>query len=227
MKFIPLGIYGRHASAHGASSSYLLQSDNGAVNVLIDYGSGSAIELQKHIALDKINAIILTHLHYDHISDIFPYIYFLENSGINMPLYLPSGSDAVINAKCFKKIENLTKIDIFGMQIDYIEVRHGKIASHMVKVRGKNKTLLYTSDFSDAEAYADIVKGADIVFGDACCFGTGSPHISIRELAENTPDNAKLYLTHLLDGSEADALNEALRYHADTQLARIGEEIVF
>lgn len=227
MKFIPLGIYGLHASARGASSSYLLQSDIGDVNILIDFGSGSGIELQKHIALDKINAIILTHLHYDHFSDIYPYIYFLEKSDISIPLYLPSDSDGLINAKCFNKIENPTKINIFGIQIEYIAVMHGKINSHMVKVRGDNKTLLYTSDFSDIEEYADIVQSVDIVFGDACAFGTGAPHVSIRELSENTPYNTKLFLTHLLYGSETDALNEALRYHADTYLARIGEEIVF
>lgn len=230
MRFTPIGIYGRYASAKGASSSYLLQSEDCKTNVVIDFGSGASIELQRHIALDEITAVILTHLHYDHISDIFPFTYFLERSGMSLPLFMPDDKNNIITCNRFLKHQNPTKINANDIQIDCIRVIHGKIDSYMIKIQGDNKTLLYTSDFSDINEYIANIGDADIVFGDACMIdkaGSNSPHVTVKELAENTPANVKLYLCHLTDGDENKILEEALRYHSDTHLAVIGETIKF
>lgn len=230
MRFTPIGIYGRYASAKGASSSYLLQNDACNTNVIIDFGSGALIELQKHLALEKITAIILTHLHYDHISDILPFTYFLERNGISLPLFMSYDNNNLISCNRLIKHQNPTKISINDIQIDSVQVIHGKINSQMIKIKGDNKTLLYTSDFSDINEYIANIGDVDIVFGDACMFeraGNNSPHVTIKELAENTPVNVKLYLCHLTDGEENKTLEEALKYHSDTQLAVIGETIIF
>ena len=68
MKLTILGASGGFPAAGGATSGYLLEY--GGRHVLIDCGSGVLANLFRFIRLDQLDAIFITHLHYDHISDM-------------------------------------------------------------------------------------------------------------------------------------------------------------
>ena len=76
MKLTVLGKYGPYAPAHGATSGYLLE--NGGKNLLLDMGSGVLARLQEFIVPEQLDGIIISHVHYDHINDLFLYRYMLE-----------------------------------------------------------------------------------------------------------------------------------------------------
>lgn len=233
MEFIPIGVYGRFASVNGATNCHLIKGDN--FNAVIDMGSGAFRELQKVIDATEINALILTHLHYDHIADALVYQYYLENKQAKqVDLFLPSfpsNINELFTSYKFKKadIENIGNMPI---DIKSFRVKHAKNTdSYMLKIKGDNSTLLYTSDFCDVDEYARIVKGADIVVAEACVadkeLNKNSPHASIGSIARMTPPETVLYLTHLPDGHEEEILLEARLYHENTHLLTVAQPIIF
>ena len=68
IKITTVGWWGAYPSANEATSGYLLQSGN--LNVLIDCGSGVLTLLQNYIDLEQLDAVVLSHYHWDHIADI-------------------------------------------------------------------------------------------------------------------------------------------------------------
>lgn len=233
MEFIPIGIYGRYANANGATNCHLIKSSS--FNMLIDMGSGAFKELQRFVSGSEINAVFLTHLHYDHIADALVYQYFLEHKQAErVDLYLPTfpnNINELFNSYKYKKLD-IDKIADIPISIESFRVKHANSTdSYMLKIKGDKNTLLYTSDFSDVDEYALIAKDADIIITDACVIdnehGKKSPHASIGSIARATPEKAKLYLTHLTDGREAEILAEAKQYHEKSYLLAVGQSIIF
>ena len=66
-----LGCSGSYAGPGGACSGYLVQSDG--VSVWLDAGPGTLANLQRHLDLDDLDAVVLTHAHPDHWVDVLPY----------------------------------------------------------------------------------------------------------------------------------------------------------
>jgi ribonuclease BN (tRNA processing enzyme) len=59
-----LGCSGSYPGKGEACSSYLVRS--GSTTVWLDAGSGSMANLQQHVGLDAVDAVVLTHEHPDH-----------------------------------------------------------------------------------------------------------------------------------------------------------------
>jgi ribonuclease BN (tRNA processing enzyme) len=76
MKLTILGNNGPFPGAGGACSGYLLSNEK--CNILLDCGNGVLSNLQKLIPLKMLDAIILTHLHSDHISDMMVLRYAIQ-----------------------------------------------------------------------------------------------------------------------------------------------------
>ena len=91
MKLTILGNNGPYPCAGGACSGYLLSSDSGRTKLLIDCGTGTLANLSKHLAWDALDAVILSHLHFDHMSDMLPMQYALQfhSRAEALPVYAP------------------------------------------------------------------------------------------------------------------------------------------
>lgn len=89
MKLTVLGCNGPYPAPDGACSGYLLQE--GDTGVLLDCGAGVLAQLEKHMPPQNLTAIVLSHLHYDHMSDMLPLIYRCPG----LPVYLPGAPAAV------------------------------------------------------------------------------------------------------------------------------------
>lgn len=68
LKITTIGWWGAFPNAGEATSGYLLQSKD--VNILVDCGSGVLSQLQKYINLQDLDAVVLSHYHWDHVADI-------------------------------------------------------------------------------------------------------------------------------------------------------------
>lgn len=104
MRLTVVGCSGSFPGPGSAASAYLLQADerrpDGSVrewNLLLDLGSGALGPLQKHISLDQIDAIALSHLHADHCLDLCGlYVYLRYRPGgpvgTRPPVFGPAGT---------------------------------------------------------------------------------------------------------------------------------------
>lgn len=76
MKLTVLGRYGPFPAPGGACSSYLLEAPG--VRLLFDCGNGAFSRLRQIIPPESIDAVFLTHLHSDHMSDMLIWRYYLQ-----------------------------------------------------------------------------------------------------------------------------------------------------
>jgi ribonuclease BN (tRNA processing enzyme) len=68
IKITAIGWWGAFPDANEATSGYLLQSEG--LNILVDCGSGVLSHLQNYIQLQHLDAVLLSHYHWDHVADI-------------------------------------------------------------------------------------------------------------------------------------------------------------
>ena len=67
-----LGNNGPFPAPDGACSSYLLESDSGETTLLLDAGTGSLARLLQHVRVEALTGVAISHLHFDHMSDLLP-----------------------------------------------------------------------------------------------------------------------------------------------------------
>src|SRR4051812_19743793 len=93
MKLTVLGCAGSFPGPQSACSAYLITAEG--FNLLLDFGTGSLGALQRYGDLYGIDAIILTHLHPDHMLDACSYVvarrYCPWGPLPAVPLYGPTG----------------------------------------------------------------------------------------------------------------------------------------
>lgn len=93
MKLTVLGCWAPYPRAGGACSGYLLQE--AGLNILLEAGSGSLSRLLSIIDFRRLDAVIVSHLHHDHYSDLFVLRYAIEGDRRDgsrdgpLPLFVP------------------------------------------------------------------------------------------------------------------------------------------
>ena len=111
MRLTVLGNNGPYPIPGGACSGYLLESDSGNTTILLDCGTGVLARLEQCIPLDQLDAVVLSHLHYDHMSDMLPMHYALQFNPRKKPLnvYAPATPVEV------RKLLGHAQIDLWRM----------------------------------------------------------------------------------------------------------------
>lgn len=225
MKVKVLGCYGRYAPVGGATSGYLVTTDSGK-NIVIDMGAGCLSKLQEYISIADIDMIILSHLHFDHCSDMGTLNYASAYLGVgNIKVYMPATPKDMyaVMSKGFDSgvITEDRVIDLDGVRITFAKTTH-PVETYAVTITDNGKTLCYTSDCALPSDIIDLVSRADVVIGDGCILASehhaNAPHLSVKQLAECMPDGTKLYLAHLTSGQETEILEEAKSSHMDSEL---------
>lgn len=227
MRVRVLGCYGRYAPVGGATSGYLVTTDSGK-NIVIDMGSGCLSKLQQYISIRDIDMVILSHLHFDHCSDMGTLNYASAYLGMgNIKVYMPATPKdmyAVISMGFDSQIITEDRvIELGGVRITFAKTTH-PVETYAVSITENGKTLCYTSDCALASDIRDLVAKAHVVIGDGCILDSehhdSAPHLSVKQLAECVPDGTKLYLAHLTSGQESQILTEAKAIHSDSELVR-------
>src|SRR5688500_19803872 len=93
MRLTVLGCAGSFPGPASACSAYLVEEDD--FRLLIDFGSGSLTALQRYAGLHAVDAILLTHLHCDHMLDACTYVVVRRYDPAGplppIPVYAPAG----------------------------------------------------------------------------------------------------------------------------------------
>ncbi|MBI0392649.1 MBL fold metallo-hydrolase [Thermoactinomyces sp. CICC 24226] len=69
MRWTVLGCHSPYPAPGGGTPGYLLEAEG--KKILIDCGSGILARLVERIAIEALDAVLLSHLHHDHIVDFF------------------------------------------------------------------------------------------------------------------------------------------------------------
>jgi ribonuclease BN (tRNA processing enzyme) len=81
-------------------SGYLVEE--GDTQVVLDLGPDTLLELRRHTDFRTLDAVVLTHLHIDHMADVIALCWALAHNPVRppgpMPLWLPPGGSAMFAA---------------------------------------------------------------------------------------------------------------------------------
>lgn len=219
MKITVLGKYGPFAPNGFATSGYLLRSND--LNVLIDAGAGTSSRLLSLINAKDLSFIILSHLHFDHISDLGVLSYALDFSGRTdkVKVYLPKCD--LIQYEMLSKIGAYELVPISegvtycenGIKFSFYKMVH-PVTSYGVKIESNGKTFAYTGDTTYNDNLLNLVKGASLVVADGAFlekdFLIAKPHMSVKQATSLTElIDGKVIISHIgYKYSDSDVLQE-------------------
>jgi len=233
MRLTILGNNGPYPAPGGACSGYLLESDSGNTTILLDCGTGVLARLPEYTDLEKIDAVVLSHLHFDHMSDMLPMQYALQFSPRKRPLnvYAPAQPAAVrtLLSGNFTDIWPMRETTIGEMKISFCPVRH-PVETYAVCVECDGARLVYTGDSNTDFALELFCDKADLLLADAGLSSAdhtdAAPHLSAAlrgKLAKDTGAK-RLILTHFNPKYDPDALcAQAREYYPSAEIAICGE----
>lgn len=233
MKLKVLGNNGPYPCPGGACSSYLLSSDSGKTRLLIDCGTGMLASLQRELDFSEITAVVLSHLHFDHMSDLLPMQYALQfHPRAPLPVYAPESPApvrALLNAPCYA-LRAMEDGQIGEMKISFLPVRH-PVESFALRAECDGGVFVYTGDTNEVPALDDFARGADLLLADAglsrAHWSETAPHLSAEgcgKLAARA-EAKRLLLTHLNPRYALEALvSEAKSAFANCEFAMPGAQ---
>jgi ribonuclease BN (tRNA processing enzyme) len=155
----------------------------GKTNLLVDCGTGVLSNLQRVVSLDKVDSMVISHIHADHFYDLIPYRYALmrlARGDIKPALYVPPGGKKALlkNVSVFDKSPDFFSkyfdveeydpkcgIRVGKLSIEFAAVKH-YIPAYAMAISGK-KRLVYSADSGLCDELAEIAKGADLFLCEA------------------------------------------------------------
>lgn len=201
-------------------SSYLVTSD--ATNIVLDMGPNTLLELRKHVDYRTLDAIVISHLHLDHVLDLFALRFMLSYNPIKaekkIPLYLPPNglafmakaaelfaTDSDDVTEYFSAVLDMSEFDpktelaLGDLNLAFAPTVH-IIPCWAIRVQPKDgAALLYTADTgSDADLDA-IAHDAAVIVADSAS-------------GPDAPDNVKRTI-HLDAKAAAELANRAGAQH--------------
>jgi ribonuclease BN (tRNA processing enzyme) len=212
MKVTILGYWGGYPKDGGATSGYLVTTDEG--NILIDCGSGVMSKLTNSLTVDELSGVVLSHLHYDHMADIgviqYAALGSLRNGRIKdkLSLYAPNSPNTLWSqlqseATANRVIDESERIVLAGVTIEFLSVNH-TIPCFAMRFTYQDKVFVYSADTEYMEELVEFSKDADMLICEATiCEGSvhtvGKGHMDAKEagLIAKRANVKKLVLTHL------------------------------
>ena len=229
MRLTVLGCNGPYPEAGGACSGYLVKAGN--TRILLECGSGSLAFLTALTEPEKIDAIVLSHLHYDHMSDILPLSFRYAMAGKTLKVYAPSAPENVrklLDCPAFEWCDIAKGGQIGEVKFTAAPVRH-PVPSYAVRFAHEGKVLCYSGDTNTCDNLALFVRDADLFLCDACftdaMWNENLPHLSAGKAAEisHAAGVKRLMLTHFRpDIAKETLLKDAEKVFANVCLAQVG-----
>lgn len=240
MKIIPIGIWGGYPKANEATSSFLIEHEG--FHCLIDCGSGVLSSLQNYLPLEKLDAVVISHYHADHIADIGSLQYsrliqfYLGQPVPALPIYGHTKDEENFAKLSYKEqslgigISEEDVVQIGPFEVSFCRTVHPVYCLAM-KFRIGDHSIVLTADTEWRNELVDFAHGADLLISEANLYeehvGKAPGHMGGSE-AGNLATLAnvnQLVLTHLpLHGN----INEILTAAAGTfkgpiELAEVGK----
>jgi len=201
-----LGCDGSWPGPGGAGSGYLIAS--ASTRVLIDAGPGTFANLQLRLDPASLDAIVITHAHADHWTDLFGLDaharFVLERTGIPLfgPGELRERAPELAGRGTFewRVVEGGNRIDIGDLCCSFRRTDH-PVETLAVRLEGSGRALGYSADSGPRWELADLGTGLDLALCEATYTveheGTMG-HLSGRQAGNQARDAGarRLVITH-------------------------------
>ncbi len=241
MRLTVLGAAGSFPGPDSPCSSYLVEANG--FRLLVDFGTGSLSALQRCSSMTSVDAVLLSHLHADHILDAVSYVvvrrYAPDGPYARLPLYGPSGiAERLAGAYGEGPLDDVYEfhelspgtLHIGPFTVTVERVKH-PVETYGMRIEHGGKVLAYSADTAPCEALLRLAHKADLFLCEASYpDGEENPpdlHLTGREAGEAATKAgvSRLLLTHLVAAwcAEANVIESATAsFPGPVEVARSG-----
>jgi ribonuclease BN (tRNA processing enzyme) len=242
-----VGCAGSFPGPDSPASCYLI--DTGDFRLVLDIGNGALGALQRYTALDRVDAICLSHLHGDHCLDLCGYAVAQtmhpDGPRSRIPVYGPAGaaerltraatvdepSTSMTEAFDFRTLTEGTT-EIGPLRVTTAHMNH-PVETFGFRIEHDGQVLAYSADTGPTPSLVGLAAAADVLLCEASFLdGPDLPadlHLTARQAAEHAAAAGvgELVLTHLVAWNDAAATLEqaAPAFTGPLSLARAGLEV--
>lgn len=181
MKLTVIGCSGSFPGPNSPASCYLVEVDG--FRVLLDLGNGALGFLAKHIDINDVDAVFLSHLHADHCLDLCSmYVARSYHPDADLPkvqVYGPRGTEDRLTAAYAPDSEpGMDKVydffewqpgqpyDVGPLRVDVAQVAH-PVRSYAIRLTHNDKVLTYSGDTGPCDALVEMAQGAELFLCEA------------------------------------------------------------
>mgnify|MGYP001815302138 CR=1 FL=1 len=212
-----LGASGSFAGPGGACTGFLVQSPG--ANVWLDAGPGTLANLQRHIRIRDLTAIVLTHEHPDHWLEL-PVVYsairhYEHRSPVRV--FGTAGTLALAEDLCpalpeafhWELIQDADTAVIGDQNWTFSRTDH-YVETMAVRVDSHGRSMAFTADTGPGWSLAELGRGIDLAISESTFLSDteheGILHLSARQAGSLAVEAgvAELVLSHLAPGQERD-----------------------
>lgn len=193
MKLTVLGGSAAGPNPGQGCSGYLVES--GPTRIVLDLGPGTLPELRRHTDFRALDAVVLSHLHLDHILDILALRFSLAYNPIPpagpIPLWTPPGGAAFFTGLAaalagpdqssgyfstfdLREYDPQSRLAIGEMQITFTPTIHYLPCWTMRVSNGIDGDLFYTADAGPTSRIIGSAQGVSVMIAEGAA-GPGSP----------------------------------------------------
>ncbi|HET9691413.1 MAG TPA: MBL fold metallo-hydrolase [Acidimicrobiales bacterium] len=210
-----LGCDGSYPGPGGACSGYLVTC--ATTTVWLDAGPGTLAALQTHIDMRELDAVVLTHEHADHWSDLEHFAvackWYLGRTGV--PVHAPADLIAAARRRLgevdldgarvldWRPTTPDEQLSIGAMTFTFSRTDH-PVQTFAVRVDAHGRSLGYSADTGPRWPLSALGPDLDLAVVEATWLADherdGAPHLSARQAGATAraAGAARLVLTHVL-----------------------------
>lgn len=212
MKLTVIGCWGAYPGPGGASSGYLIEDEVDG-RFLLDCGSGVLSKLYNYTDITKLNNVVLSHYHADHIADIGCLQYAakvqlsLGTRDIPLSIHGHNMSDFFNNLSYENAAVGIPVTEgtplIIGSFTLHFKRTHHPAPTFAVRVETETSSIGYTGDTGWNDELVDFFKGVDLLLCESSLYnkykGRIEGHLTSGEagMLAKEAEVGKLILTHL------------------------------
>jgi ribonuclease BN (tRNA processing enzyme) len=230
VQLVILGSGGGWPKPNRPASGYLLLDEG--FRVWLDAGTGTMAELQRHVELLDLDAVVISHRHFDHFLDIYPYflsIWFDERRTRRIPLYAPKGmyehalqiEESLDDVFDSKPVELGSSFEVGPFRVATAPMSH-PVPTLGMRFETNGTALTYTADTGPSEEMVRLAHGSDLLLSEATWLQRpATAPLELHMTASEAGEHAKraevdtLMLTHIWPAADRNvALEEADRTFA-------------
>lgn len=238
MKLTVVGCWGAYPGPNGASSGYLIE--DGEDSLLLECGSGVLSKLYEYTDLNRINNVVLSHYHADHVADIgcLQYAAKVQMSLIErtepISIYGHTLSDyfkslSFEDATIGKPFEEGTLLVSGPFTLHFRRTPH-PVPAFAVRIESGGISLGYTADTGWNNDLIEFFKGVDLLLCESSLYnkfkGKVEGHLTAGEAGSLAREAGagELILTHMPHfGDHRELVAEAAgEYNGNIILAKSG-----
>jgi len=213
-----LGCSGSYAEVGGACSGYLVRSDT--TSIWVDAGPGTLANLQQHVSLDDVDAVVVTHEHPDHCGELAVLYNALKwyVGRTEVPLYSTSGVRGVVKASCgstddvfdWTILASGDEANIGDISLSFEQTDHS-VFTLAVRLTHGDKSMVYTADTGPNWDLGAFAAGTDLLLGECTVLAENwheaIPHLSAHQLGHRArvAEVERLLVTHIAPGADKSA----------------------